>query len=199
MCFTNRGCCFPPLSRSAAVLTCCSFSSSPPTLSGPKHPPQLCGFFPLQRRKWKGLPVSFLSLWKHDYCFLCTPLIRARYARECFTAFFDWLASDPRSNPLMEFSAVSGEGTFHQLMVDQLRERKSLYCVEESWTRALFRPRPDSDAYLREAISGKGRRDAKRKERRLSEDGRVEYVELGRDGNIEGWAQGFLQLDHSFS
>src|SRR5207302_6985383 len=48
-----------------------------PDQKRPEGPPRLCGFFPLQRRRWKRLPISFLSLWKHNYCFLCTPLISA--------------------------------------------------------------------------------------------------------------------------
>ena len=38
----------------------------------------LCGFFPLElASRYKKLPVSVLRLWKHSYCFLCTPLLKA--------------------------------------------------------------------------------------------------------------------------
>src|ERR1051325_3098874 len=80
----------------------------------PEGPPVLCGLFPLERKpRYKGLPVSVLSLWKHSYCFLCTPLVRSDRARESLSAFFDWLASDSQGH-LMEFNYVSGEGPFHQ-------------------------------------------------------------------------------------
>src|SRR5262245_34690018 len=47
-------------------------------------PPILCGFFPLERRRYiKSLPITTFSLWKHKYCYLCIPLLRAEYAHEC--------------------------------------------------------------------------------------------------------------------
>src|SRR5262245_43742412 len=65
-----------------------------PDKSRQKAPPILCGVFPFERKpRYRGLPVSVLSLWKHLYCFLCTPLIRSNCARECLNAFFDWVAS----------------------------------------------------------------------------------------------------------
>src|SRR5262249_35755849 len=56
---------------------------------GPSQPPLLCGFFPLERRRgYHGLPVRYLTLWKWVHCYLCTPLVRAGYARACLEAFF---------------------------------------------------------------------------------------------------------------
>src|SRR3989442_400531 len=53
----------------------------------------LCGVFPLEKKaRYKGLPISVLSLWQHIYCALCTPLVREGYARECLDAFLKWLA-----------------------------------------------------------------------------------------------------------
>src|ERR1044072_9433301 len=60
-----------------------------PDKARPTAPPVLCGVFPLERKpRYKGLPVSTLSLWKHLYCFLCAPLVRADCARQCLMAFF---------------------------------------------------------------------------------------------------------------
>src|SRR5262245_22628044 len=65
------------------------FRSDP---SGPAESATLCGAFPLERqRRYRELPVNVFRLWKHDHCFLSTPLLRADDAAETLAAFFDWL------------------------------------------------------------------------------------------------------------
>jgi len=167
-----------------------------PNRARPKEPPLLCGVFPLNRKpRYKGLPVSVLSLWKHIYCFLCTPLVRADCARKCLSAFFDWLASDPSSSPLVEFNFVSGEGPFHQALVDTLNERLSLRFVSDTYNRAMFKPRASADDYLREAMSREHRKDVRRKTRRFAELGHLEHTELEPDGDVDGWLEEFMQLE----
>jgi hypothetical protein len=167
-----------------------------PNRARPKEPPTLCGVFPLERKsRYKGLPVSVLSLWKHLYCFLCTPLIRADCARLCLSAFFDWLASDSSTSPLVEFNFVSGEGKFHQALTDILNERLSMSFVSDLYTRAMLKPWASADDYLREAMSREHRKDTRRKSRRLAELGPLEYTELEPDGDVDGWLEDFMRLE----
>jgi hypothetical protein len=164
----------------------------------PNGPPVLCGVFPLERKpKYKGLPVSVLSLWKHPYCFLCTPLLRADRARECLSAFFDWLESDTQTSPLVEFNYVSGEGPFNQALVDCLNERLSLSFLSDLYNRALFKPGSDADQYLRAAMSREHRKDVRRRARRLSEAGHVEFVALEMGKDLHAWLEEFIQLEAS--
>lgn len=157
----------------------------------------LCGVFPLERRdRYKGLPVAAFSLWRHIYCALCTPLIRRDCARQCLDAFLDWLASE-FGGALMEFNFVPGEGSFHELLNDCLLERGNSSLVCESFERAMFRPMESADKYLNAAISSRHRKDMRRKQRRLSETGRVEFDELGPDGDADRWIEEFLQLEAS--
>lgn len=167
-----------------------------PNRARPKEPPLLCGVFPLDRNpRYKGLPVSVLSLWKHIYCFLCTPLIRADCARKCLSAFFDWLASDSSTSPLVEFNFVSGEGPFHQALIDTLNQRLSLSFVSDIYNRAMLRPKASTDDYLREAMSREHRKDVRRKTRRLAELCSLRYTELKPDGDVDGWLEDFMRLE----
>jgi hypothetical protein len=167
-----------------------------PNRTRPKEPPVLCGVFPLERKpRYKGLPVCVLSLWKHLYCFLCTPLIRADCAHRCLTAFFDWLASGASSSPLVEFNYVSGEGPFHQALTDSLNERVSLSFVSDLYTRAMFKPRACADDYLRAAMSREHRKDLRRKTKRFAELGRLQYTALEPGGDVDGWLEDFMRLE----
>src|SRR3954464_12105801 len=41
----------------------------------------LCGLVPVVRRRlYHRLPIPNFRFWKHKYCFLCTPLLRAGFA-----------------------------------------------------------------------------------------------------------------------
>jgi CelD/BcsL family acetyltransferase involved in cellulose biosynthesis len=159
--------------------------------------PVLCGVFPLERKdRYKGIPVAVLNLWQHLYCALCTPLVRASCARQCLDVFLDWLACEAGC-PLMEFNFVPGEGPFHELLNDCLSTRGNPSLVCESFERALFLPLQSADEYLRASISSRHRKDMRRKQRRLSEIGRVEFDELGPEGDSEAWIEEFLQLEMS--
>ena len=56
----------------------------------PSARPLLCAYFPLERvRRFQGMPVPALTLWKHIHCFLCTPLLRPGYVVQSLTALMD--------------------------------------------------------------------------------------------------------------
>jgi hypothetical protein len=164
----------------------------------PQVPPLLCGLFPLERApRYRLFPVSVLRLWQHLYCFLCTPLLRAGYAAGALAAFFHWAATSRRGAALVELPLVSGEGPFHQALVEDFHDRAPLALVTESYTRALLVPRGDAQAYLTAALATKRRKELRRQEKRLAEAGRLEYVTLGPDGNVAEWVEAFLGLEAS--
>jgi CelD/BcsL family acetyltransferase involved in cellulose biosynthesis len=150
----------------------------------------LCGFLPMQfSPRYKQMPVSVLRLWKHPYCFLCTPLLRTGQERETLSAFFDWLESAECPAKLMEFSSITGDGWFRKLLVDEGNQRASCSFTEDLYNRALFRP--DSP----EGISGRHKKELRRQQNRLAEKGRLEYVMLKEAAELEGWLQEFLLLE----
>ncbi len=171
-----------------------------PDRKRPHGAPVLCGFFPLElSNHYKGLdkkiPVKTLSLWKHKYCYMCTPLIKKGYEVECLSAFFDWLRSYNHGCALMEFRCVPGEGAFHRLLVDYFDRNAVLNFVSQSFTRAMFRPEQDADEYLRASIAGLSRKEFRRQQNRLAERGRLEFASLGQEGNVHAWVEEFLELE----
>lgn len=169
------------------------FADDPAFMGGPKI---LCGFFPLERRnRYHGLPVSVLSLWKHVHCYLCTPLIKRGYGSECLETFFDWLGTDAGSSSLMEFSLIRADGPFRQLLVERFHERATLTYTAESHTRAFFCPATNAEQYLENALPLKQRKVLKRREAQLHMNGPLEYVSLEREGDVQSWIAGFLELE----
>jgi CelD/BcsL family acetyltransferase involved in cellulose biosynthesis len=163
-----------------------------PDVLHPLGPKILCGFFPLERsRHYKKLPVSVFRFWKHAYCFLCTPLLKADYERQTLEAFFDWLESAESSAQLMELNHIAADGAFHKLLIDELNERARLSFVEERYNRALFKPNTS------EGISGRHKKELRRQQNRLAEEGALEYAALEDEAEVEEWITNFLQLEAS--
>jgi hypothetical protein len=156
----------------------------------------LCGLFPLERRRgYKGVPVRYLSLWRHVYAPLCLPLLRTGHARPCLTAFFDWLATARHGCALVEFPFILGEGLVQQALVEDCNEHNRITFVADCHTRALLRPGTDANAYLKVAMSGDRRRNLKRMERHLAEKGCLEYRELEPGGDVAIWIDALLRLE----
>ncbi len=152
----------------------------------------LCGFFPLEfSQRYKKFPVPVFSLWKHAYCFLCTPLLRTEYEREALSTFFDWLESDESPASLMEFCSITGDRTFRKLLTDEFNNRAYLTFSSDNFNRALFEP--DS----LEGISGKHKKELRRQQNRLAEEGLLEYVALEEEADVDNWVEDFLQLEAS--
>ncbi len=166
--------------------------------------PVLCGFFPLQMHTgfW-GLPVGYTSLWKYKYCVLCTPLLRPAYASDCLATFFDWLGKVPETGALLKLEYIAGDGLFQQLLNDYFNQSRNLRTVEERHNRALLERvgtgPTASEAYLNTALSGKRRKELRRQEKLMREQGELEYIELPAGAltgaEIESWVEQFLELE----
>jgi hypothetical protein len=156
---------------------------------------RLAGLWPLQcRRGYKGLPVRYLTLWKHPYCFCTTPLLRAESALGSLGAFFDWAARGPWACGLVEFPQSPVEGPWGQLLIEHARRHSRLHYVDSAHNRALFRRRSSPAEYLALAMSTKRRKEFRRQEKRLRDLGRLEYRVLERADEVPAWTEAFLEL-----
>ena len=164
----------------------------------PSARPLLCAYFPLERvRRFRGMPVAALTLWKHMHCFLCTPLIRPGYAAQSLAALLEWARTDPRGAAIVQLQQVAGDGIFKRALVDILHERNRPAFISGTHDRALFVPREDADRYMLASMSTKSRKQVRRLTRRLAEAGSVEFAELDASGDLGAWVEDFLALEAS--
>jgi hypothetical protein len=171
------------------------FSLNPAT---PSARPLLCGYFPFELvRRFRGMPLSALTLWKHIYCFLCTPLIRHGYATRALNAVLEWARTDPRGAAIVQFPQVAGDGPFKRALSDFLQERALPTFISGRHDRALFVPREDAERYLLASLSTKSRKQFRRLSRRFSESGSMAFVELDSAGDLDTWVRDFLRLEAS--
>jgi hypothetical protein len=163
----------------------------------PKQRPQLCGFFPLERRdRFKGLPVRSLRLWEHLYAFLCTPLVHREWARETLNTFFDWVDASEKPD-LLDWPKIHGEGPFQHALIDVLTERRTLSFVDDMHARAFLNRGIDAESYCAAAMNHQSRKEWRRQRRRLGEQGNLETRVLHASDDVEPWIAQFLELEAS--
>jgi CelD/BcsL family acetyltransferase involved in cellulose biosynthesis len=162
----------------------------------PGEPSRLCALFPFERMsRYRRMPLAHLRLWKHKQCYLGTPLMRQGHARQCLAALLDWIATDPRGASFVEWGIVAEDGAFYEALTGALADTGRRSFVSKRTSRALLRPRGDSEAFLAEALPGKSRKELRRLARRLAEKGEVQYVEPDGAAETERWIQEFLALE----
>jgi len=111
----------------------------------------------------------------------------------CLHAFLHWLRHDERA-ALLEWPLLPGDGPTYELLTS-LSGQQARSFVSEEYSRALFRPRANADAYLQSALDARHRKDLRRKERCLTELGRWEYRSLQLGDDVQAWIDWFLALE----
>jgi hypothetical protein len=160
----------------------------------PGQPPLLAGLFPiLCSNRYRGLPITAFSTWKHLYMYLATPLVRAELATLVLETLFGWLRDS--DVVLFTWHGIRSDGVFRHALIDTLNRFGSTAFHERSHTRAYFQPAINVDRYLEDSISGKKRKELRRQERRLGEKGALRYDRLAPDGDLDAWLHEFLELE----
>ncbi len=167
--------------------------------SSPETPgvSRLCGFFPMEPiSRFRNLPVPAWRLWKHQHCFLCTPLIRSERARETLTALLRWAGAVGGAN-VVYFSHVRGDGPFHDLLMRHTNETGTLQRVTNRYARALWQKEQELEDYLQNTLSTGVRKEYRRQRKRLGEMGRLEFRTLQQPREMDEWLEQFLHLEAS--
>jgi len=158
---------------------------------------QMVGFVPFERRRsFRWWPVSILCVWNHSYLLLSTPLIHKEVTREVWAAIFEWARKSPLGAALIEFPYLRSEGHAYHVLVDVLRDGALLSNTVDHYTRPLLLvPDRATVRNLLDNLSGGARREVRRRLRRLSEVGKVEFQVLQPGGDIERWVNDFLEME----
>ena len=149
---------------------------------------RLIGLYPFERRRrFKGLPVATLESWRHSAYLLCTPLVRADASIECLRALLDWAVSEAS---MLHLLYVPADGPFQAA----LRAAARTVVPTARFSRALLVRGASAEAYMEEAMSGQLRRQLRRNERRLREQGMV-TISVGPGGDLGDEIERFLELE----
>ena len=159
--------------------------------------PALVGVFPLVLvRSGLGLVRSY-RLWTHDYGFLNTPLIRNGHLVDVLSTFLRWTETSPDRASYVDLSLIHGEGPFAKALTQVLYQDRRIVHWVEAYNRALLVQSSSADDYVEAAMSSHHRQEVRRQERRLAEQGRIEFRTLESDTDRETWIGNFFRLEDS--
>ncbi len=148
---------------------------APPRVK-PAASPVLCGLFPVRLlRRFNGLPVRVAELWRHDQCFLTTPLIRRDALEPVWTALQDWLREFPlfarKRCDWLHLPMTAGSGPVHDMVVDRTESHGAKSLLRRRYRRAVL-SRPESlEQFLSVQVPRKLRQESGRLRRKLEQTG----------------------------
>ncbi len=159
-------------------------------------PKVLCALMPLVKRRMYGIPQKCFEVWKHDFCYDSTPLIREDCGKEAFSAALDFLEGELNVK-MLSMNTVVGEGKFQNLMTELIYERNHGVFTRDAFTRACFVPDTDPEYYIRKNVSRNTRKNVARMEGQLSELGVLEHQTVNDISFGEHWIDEFLEIEAS--
>ena len=112
-------------------------------------------------RLWNRLPMTGLSSWDHDYCFLGAPLVRADRSEDAFGALLECASSAGAA--YLAFARFPVGGSVHTALSAAATVLGRAVVVDRPFERAVAR----SPSEATDTISGRHRRELARLRRQL--------------------------------
>lgn len=147
------------------------------------------------RARFKRLPLRNLRSWTHDYVFLAAPLVHRDHVDEAIAGLLDWFASRQAPAGILELVNIRMDGPVAAALdASVVAHRNELLSRQTRWTRAMYRlDAPDDPRH----ISSKRQGTFRRLERRLADEGRIDYQTMEPDQYPGAWIERFLELEAS--
>ncbi len=154
---------------------------------------RLIGFFPFVESRGP-LGLKQLTLWKHDYAFLTTPLVEKFYEEQVVAAVAQHIQKT-LGHVLLHLPVISGDGPFRAACNEQARVNlKSIYHKSQH-SRAILKQSHDWQADLDATINGHHKREFRRQHRRLEALGDLEFRCMLNADSVYQWVKWFVDLE----
>lgn len=146
---------------------------------------------PVRRaRSWRGVPGAVIAAWRHDYCFLCTPLVRPAGHEEALARMMHGAV---RSSPAFSLDWVDADGPLAAPLTAALASEARVVVVERFERAALYRS--ETDDHLQRGLSGRHRSGYRRRLKSLGRE--VGPVTLRDDSDDPGAPGRFMELERA--
>lgn len=154
------------------------------------------GLLPLQRaRRYGRHLLPHLAVWLHANAFLGAPLV-AEGAEEAFwEALLDWADRHAGTAAFLHVAALPLDAALTEaLQAVGARQRRQVVLVHRE-ERAMLSSPLGPAAYLEHALPGKKRKELRRQQARLAEQGELRVVRRDDETGIGLWIETFLALE----
>ena len=156
---------------------------------------QFAGLIPMKREaRYYGHPAPHLRNWVHANCFLGQPLVASGFEAVFWRELLLWCDRQGGLALFLHLAHVPADGPLHDALREVLAGRSAATVLSEE--RALLATDLSREAYLEASLAGKKRKELRRQERRLAEEGELTVERLDDALGVAEWVAEFLDLEH---
>lgn len=151
---------------------------------------------PVQRaRRYGRHPLPHLAVWLHANAFLGAPLVAQGAEEHFWEALLDWADRHAGAAAFFHAAALPLETALAEaLLVVGARQRRQVVLVHRE-ERAMLASSLGPATYLEHALPGKKRKELRRQQARLAEQGQLAVVRQHDADGIGAWIEHFLALE----
>lgn len=159
---------------------------------------ELIGLFPFAiLPRYGRLPLRHVQNWLHHHSFLGTPLLRAGQEQAAWTAILTALDQTPSAVGLLHINGLVEAGPVHRALIAAAAALHRPCDVVHRIERALLQSELTPVAYYEATVRKKKRKELKRLETRLAEQGAVVLRRLQSGDDLTSWCDDFLRLENA--
>lgn len=159
---------------------------------------QLLGLLPVHRkRRYYGHRVPHLTNWLHPNAFAGAPLVAKGYEHTFWHELFAWADRHARESAFLHLSQLPAEGPLHHAFNEVVAASKRPATLVAGERRAMLCSALSPDAYLLESVGGKKRKELRRQQRRLSDEGELSVERSEAPDGLPEWIEDFLKLEQT--
>ncbi len=156
---------------------------------------RLIGLAPVAPLKgYSRLPVRYVATWMHQHCFFAAPLVRRGSERAFFAAFFDLVEG---RGAFLRLRHLDASGPLYAAAAAAAAATGRLSAPSARYQRAVLKAPWTTEAYMKESMRGKHRKDLRRRRARLEETGPLSFERCGAGDDLDAWTAEFLALEAS--
>lgn len=163
-----------------------------------EHAGRLVGLLPLRReRRYYGHPLPHWRNWIHANMFLGIPLVARGFEAEFWREVLAWCDRNTGAGLFLHLAQVPDDGPLVEALARVLGETRRAATTVMREERAMLRSTLTAEAYLERSLGGKKRKELRRQQRRLCEEGELAIVRESGSEGVEAWAEEFLALEEA--
>jgi CelD/BcsL family acetyltransferase involved in cellulose biosynthesis len=159
---------------------------------------RLVGLMPVDARGgYARLPVRTTQNWLNHNAFLGTPLVAPGFERQFWRAIFKLLDENMPWSLFAHFTGIAIDGTVAGALEAECLASGRRHAIVHSEERALLERGLSPAEYLETTVRGKKRKELRRQQNRLAEEGELAFTRGHGAEGLDEWIDDFLALERS--
>lgn len=158
---------------------------------------RLTGLMPVHRsRDYYGNPVPHLASWVHANSFCGLPLIASGHEHYFWQDLLDWADREAGAGLFLHLSSIPADAACLDALRNIIGDQGRKAVLVQSHERAMLQSAETAQAYFNASLSSKKRKELRRQQKRLSEEGNLCFLRQTGMEDLGQWIESFLALEH---